>query len=550
MPATTPSRNGNGRPSALMEAVQKEVNRSEQPSDPLAIDGTPPNRGQFSVPHMITFQSLVGTLARVYRPSDEALRHSRQNARAMRNDIGIMECIEARQRAAALLDWQLVPEDTKSASQKAACTELTKLVSRIPRFTEYRRWLLEGCWFGKSAIQHRIRWGNIGGFMRLLPMRMGDDPGWLPIHGDKLVFRYDDGRPENQSHPFQVGIRVGRSDKLKENDTLGGFKLETIEERGYGVMTADTSLAYFLPPWQRELLSIHKHMIEDGDYFEPLDAGRINGVGIRDRIYWEWFQKQETLAFLMEYLERSAGGIEIWEYPAGNPDALAKVKTAAKERIANGRNVIFFPKPVGEDSGLFNMHVVEPGMGGIDILQAMLTDYFGARTKRYILGQTLTSEASATGLGSGLADLHLDTFMQIVKYDVSNLDETLTEELIKPLIRWNRDFKDMQNVHIRFESVIERPDMDKKLGAFFQAWQMGARIREADVLDMIGAETPTAEDKILPAPGGQQGPDGGAADPNGEHQAGVGKTVSHVADMHAAMANALHQNFGATQQAA
>ena len=130
MPATPTSRNGNGRPSALMEAVQKEVSRSERLSDPLAIDGTPPNRGQFSVPHMITFQSLVGTLARVYRPSDEALRHSRTNARAMRNDIGIMECIEARQRAAALLDWQLTPEDTKSASQVAACAELTKLVRR------------------------------------------------------------------------------------------------------------------------------------------------------------------------------------------------------------------------------------------------------------------------------------------------------------------------------------------------------------------------------------------------------------------------------------
>lgn len=544
-----PAESLNGRRSALMDAVQSELQRTEQPTDPMAIDGTPPNRGQFAVPHIITFQSLVGTLARVYRSSDEALRHSHTNARAMRNDIGIMECLEARQRASALLDWQLTPEDTKSESQKAACTELKKLIERIPRFTEYRRWLLEAAWFGKSAIQHRIRWTNIGGYMRLVPSRSGDDPGWLPIHGDKLVFRYDDGRKENQSHPFQVGIRVGRSDKLKEGDLLGGFTLESIAERGYGVMSADTSLAYFVPPWQRDLLAIHKHMIEDGDYYEPLDSGRINGVGIRDRIYWEWFQKQETLAFLMEYLERSAGGIEIWEYPAGNPGALEKVKTAAKERITNGRNVIFFPKPVGEDSGLFNMHVVEPGMAGIDVLQNMLTDYFGHRIKRYILGQTLTSEADATGMGSGVADLHLDTFMQIVKYDVSNLDETITEELVKSLIRWNTDFKDLRNVHVKFESVVERADMDKKLEAFHSAWEMGARIKEADVLNMIGAEMPTAEDRVLQSPQVQQqqrlweGSHGGPDGQGGGPQADVGKTASHVADMQAEIAKALHRHF-------
>ena len=157
----------------------------------------------------------------------------------------------------------------------------------------------------------------------------------------------------------------------------------------------------------------------------------------------------------------------------------------------------------------------------------------------------MTSEASATGLGSGLADLHLDTFMQIVKYDVANLDETITEELVKPLIRWNSDFKDLRNVHVKFESVIERPDMDKKLQAFFQAWQMGARIREADVLEMIGVEMPTSEDRLLPSPSQQQGQQPGGDDPNAGPQADVGKTASHVTDMHAEMAKALHQNFGA-----
>ena len=486
-------RDDNHRPASFIEKVIKERNdNSKDPSND--VTGSAPNFGQFSMPHVMSFGGLSGSFSKTYQSSDEAIRDSRDNARFMRNDCGIMECIEARQRCTALLDWHLEPEDENSPEQIALVEELTKILSRISRFTEYRFNLLHAIWYGRYAVQHRYRWQDIGGKMRVLPAPHADNPGWLPINGDKLVFRFDDGT--NSGTADQVGIRVGGH--------LHGA--ERVSGR-WDVEQTQDGLAYFVKDWERSLLAIHKHTIEDAAWEAERDAGSIHGVGVRSRIYWDWFQKQECLAFLMEYLERSAGGIEIWYYPQGNAEAEAKARTAAEERIANQRNIVLVPKPMGDDAHAFGVEVIEPGMGGIDALQNILNEYYGHRIKRYILGQTLSSEAQATGLGSGLADLHLDTFLQIIKYDSINLEETITHQLVKVIKDWN--FPSAKNIHVDFKIDVEQQDASEKLSAWQMAWQMGAKLKESDVMDLIGAAMPTEEDRVLEIPEEQPGMDGG-----------------------------------------
>lgn len=481
------------RPASFIEKAIRE--RNENATDPSSeIAGSAPNFGKFPMPHVMSFGGLSGTFSKTYQSSDEAIRDSRENARFMRNDCGIMECIEARQRCTALLDWHLEPEDENSPEQIALVEELTKILSRMSRFTEYRFNLLHAIWYGRYAVQHRYRWQDISGNMRVMPAPHADNPGWLPINGDKLVFRFDDGTASSSAD--QVGIRVGGH--------LHGA--ERVSGR-WDVEQTHDGLAYFIKDWERPLLAIHKHTIEDAAWEAERDAGSIHGVGVRSRIYWDWFQKQECLAFLMEYLERSAGGIEIWYYPQGNAEAEAKARTAAEERIANQRNIVLVPKPMGDDAHAFGVEVIEPGMGGIDALQNILNEYYGHRIKRYILGQTLSSEAQATGLGSGLADLHLDTFLQIIKYDSINLEETITHQLVKVIKDWN--FPSAKNMHVDFKIDVEQQDASEKLSAWHMAWQMGAKLKESDVMDLIGAAMPTGEDRVLEIPEEQPGMGGG-----------------------------------------
>lgn len=472
---------------------------NQQAKDPAgAIAAAPPNFGQPLLPNITTVTGRIATGYNTYTSPDEALRHSRENARFMRNECGIMECLEARQRGTALLKWQLIPEDEKSQEQRDLCDELTKIIERIPDFLEYRRNLLEALWYGRYAISQVWGWNWVGG------KRRSTIRSWAPKNGDKLVFGFDDG--QHRQEEGQVGIRIGTH--------FGGSIDRVVETLGYErrkVRPAGDSLAYWLDPWERDLLAIHRHIVEDGDFWDTHSSGSIYGVGIRSRIYWSWYSMQECLAMLMEFMERSALGVEIWRYPSGNAEAEAKTRKAAEERIGGGRSIVLVPVPPGDQAHVYDVDHIEPGMAGAAEMKAIIMDYFGHKIKRYILGQTLTSEAEATGLGSGVADAHLATYWDIVRYDAIKLGETITTQLVEPLKRFN--FPAARNIHIRFVINTETPEVKEKLEAWRTAFDMGLGIRAEDVANLIGATRPDRKDEVLSIGQMQQQAPQSATDP-------------------------------------
>lgn len=508
-------------PSQGVPANENAISVKDQPAgifEPGFQPATvPPNRGDPAVPHVFSFRGFFKTQARVYRDHDEALKHSRENALIMWRDPLIRECIELRQRATALLDWHLEPEDEKSQDQADLVTAMSKIIEEVPRFTEYRRNLLNALWFGRYGIQNLYSNVKIGGKWRTAPTE------WVPIHGDKLAFRYDDGT--NTYNKNQIGIRVGggfHSDKkvfgrLRFNPQGGmrGQDYWRVEELPR-IQASELGLAYFLDDIEQSTVVVHKHQIEDGSWDSPIDAGSIHGVGIRSVIYWIWFQKQELQGILMDFLERSSTGVEIWTYPSGNSRALAEMEKAALERVAHGKNIIFFPRPLGDERDHYGYDIVFPNMAGANAIREIIEEYFGFLIKRYCLGQVLTTEAQSTGLGSNLASVHLNTFLQIVQYDARNLEETLTKMLVNEIKRQN--FPAAKDIKIKFRIETSVQDVEARLAALQQAWQMGAAIPSKEVYDALGIARPEEDEDVLEQgemgglgglfPGG--GPPGGA----------------------------------------
>lgn len=472
-----------------------------------------PNFNRLSIPQIFTFSSQQSTISNIYRNPDEAIRHSIENARIMRSDCAIMECLEARQRAVALLNWHLEPEDKDDPQQQQLVADLTAILEEIERFTEYRRNLQEAVWYGRTAIQNRWERRKVRGEWRNCVR------GWKPVNGDKLAFRYDDG--SGRFDPDQIGIRVGGS--FIQSDKIAGDRI--IEYTDFGQ-------AYFLDPWERPLLTVHKHMIEDGAFEDPLSAGRVHGVGVRDRIYWCWFQKQETMAQLMEVIERTGRGFTIYYFADGNKESYERMKKIAEEETST--NVILMPRTGDPALDPHGIDRIEPNTSGIDALKSIIHEFFGHQIKRYILGQILSSESAATGLGSGVADLHQDTFMQIVQYDAVNLEETLTRELLEPLIRFN--FPWAQDIRIKFKIDTEDSESEKKLQAYYQAWQMGLRLKAGDVYDTIGAAQPDDDDEVLQNPAMVQPQPGDGAAP--------GSPMAGPADQAAAPEGSTEDLFG------
>ena len=456
--------------------------------DPASLwntPGTPPNFGQMPVPHIFTMSGRFSLVSKAYLNADEALLHDAQNAERMRVDCGIMESLEARQRAVALLNWHIEPEDSKSFQQKELAEQLTSILQRTPRFVELRRNLLEATWYGRYGIALQYSSQLIGGQRRIAARR------WEPRHGDKLVFRYDDGY--FNTDPEEVGIRVASATSLPER-LLGCRRKIQPTEQGW---------VYWLSPSERKTLIVHKHLIEDAPYDDPRSAGRIHGVGIRSRIYWTWYAMVECLQRALEFLDRSALGVEIWTYPANNSQAKARTEEAALNHVGGGRSVVLVPVFPDENADLYGVRHIEPGLAGIDALLNVIKEYFGHKIKRYIIGQTLTSEADATGLGSGVADAHLATLADICQYDARNLEETLTTDFLRPLQLWN--FPKSAGHYLRFVIDTDEPNVKEKLESVSQAWQMGLKIKASDVADMIGISIPTDAEPAIFSPQVVQG---------------------------------------------
>jgi phage gp29-like protein len=468
----------------------------------------PPNFGRSILPHVHTFQGLVSTVAKAYRNADEAIKHSLENSRNMRNDLTIMECLEQRQRVVAGLNWHLEVDGEETPYSKGLVERMTRILKLTPRFTEYRRTLLEAIWYGKQACE------NVFGFDIHNGQRDIYVKEWRPIMGDKIIFRQDYGDNAHPAH--QVGLRVGP--RWNAGDLIDGRRITPTE----------SGLAVFLSEDERAFLTVHKHMIEDAAYENPLDAGAINGIGIRSRIYWTWYQKQELLALFMEYLERSALGFEIWYYDSGNPKGRADTEEAAKNRVGR-RNIVLFPKIEGQDP-TYGVEHIEPNAAGAESIQRVLSEFFGHAIKRYILGQTLSSEAGSTGLGSGVAELHLQTMLDILKYDATNLEETITRELLHQLMLYNDPLS--MGVKLRFVIETENENMQERLDAYKAAFDMGARIKEKDVYEAIGSSPPEPGEPVLHAsagaapgmappgaPGGDPHANPDPTQPPGEHHA-------------------------------
>jgi len=475
---------------------RQSLQTSARQHDPAYESDSAPNYGRPAVPHVATFQGRITGLARNYQFSDEALRDSVVNAHMMLNDPAIAGPLFARQMMVALLSWSIESENDKDPRLKSEAERLQRILERTKRFTEYRRYLLEAVWYGRTGIQNV--WGK-----RVNPWDKRTEyyvRKWVPTSGDKILFRYDDGT--GRYDPDQIGIKVTAG--LNNPDYITGNR--RVEPTGEGI-------AYFLEPWERSLFTVHKHFLRDGEYEDPYSAGSIHGVGLRNFLYWTWYQKQETLAQLVDVVDRTASGITIIRYAMGNPTAKSEAEQVAQNM--GHLNTLTMPvDPTGLDT--FGVDQIPANTQGIAALQDLLDDYYGDQITRFILGQTLSTKSQATGLGSGVADLQHDSLIQIATYDAINLEETLTDDLVTPLKNFNSPELRGAEFFCRISTQTTQPE--KQLEAINSAWSMGAKIKTRDLMETVGLSMPDADDEFLQNP---QFASMSASDPLGQQAQGM-----------------------------
>ena len=444
--------------------------------------GMPPGDGGLSIPNFLSFSALVRTAARAYLYTfDEALRNSPENARAMRRDPVLMGSLRRRQRPTAQLSWHITPRDETDPSESEAAQLVTHIVESIPKFQKMKMSLLEAIWYGKYGAELEYEWREYKG-KQVLYVR-----DYIPINGDKIRFRWD-GVPGVLVYAGYPGPKE----------------------------TVDYGYVHWITAEERQQYIIHDHEPEDADWWEPEMGGALHGVGVRGRLYWFWWMKQQVFALLMNYLTRFANGFTIFYYQAQNKEAKAEATAAAKAQFTN--TALIYPRWPSESPDVNGVQRMEVGTASPTLIWNLVADYFDTVMERYIEGQTLSSRAEGGGFGDGTASAHGETLDEIVKYDAVDLRDTLQTDLVNVLYAYNCPGVEPG----KFEFEIDSPNSAELMEYGNQLFEWGVPLDEdqaykisqwskpkpgAGIITKLGAMQPAAVGGVEGVPvAGEAGP--------------------------------------------
>lgn len=158
-------------------------------------------------------------------------------------------------------------------------------------------------------------------------------------------------------------------------------------------------------------------------------TGYLGRLGLFRAVLWPFLYKAYSIGDFAEFLETYGLPIILGRYMAGAQDeekaSLLRAVTAlghdARAIMPDGMS-IEIQKITGGGEGSHHLNMV---------------DWAERSQSKAILGQVLSSEARATGMGSGVADLHREVRADIREADARQLAGTLTRDLVYPLIALN-----------------------------------------------------------------------------------------------------------------
>lgn len=398
---------------------------------------------------------------RILYNSDTAYRRDRQLQRMMRHDPDVMAPLLQRQMAVALLEWDIEPADPDDDRQVEMAKQIRLAIAdNMRRRHEFLLELLEAVWYGPSAVN--VIYHRRGGL--IVPV------AWKPwVHPDSVSFDVD-----------------GRL----------GFRVNMVEFKGEKVFGINGPV-HLLEEVERRAVVLHVHHPTAPDYEVPYDAAYVYaGRGLRDIAWYFWLMKQKSLQYFTQWMERYALGNRIGYYEEGNNEQEEALKTALQNLYADV-SITLPQSSVTKDSQnpLPRIDMVESNSPeGAKTVLGIIEGYFAGQIKELIIGQSATTEAVSTGLGSKVGEAHEETFHRIVTMDAMNLADTLTAEFVRPLTEMN--FGD-DAPQLRWVFRTERVNPVEWMESIEKAVNLGLDVAVDEARDVLGTRVPKPGEATL-----------------------------------------------------
>lgn len=188
-------------------------------------------------------------------------------------------------------------------------------------------------------------------------------------------------------------------------------------------------------------------------------TGYIGRMGLYRAVLWPFLYKAYAIGDFAEFLETYGLPIIVGKYMSGaTPDEKSSLMRAVAALGHDARAIM----PSGME---LEINKITGGGEGSHHLN-MVAWAEGAQSKA-VLGQVLSAEAKATGMGSGVASLHREVRADIREADARQIAGTLTRDLVYPLLvlngggiesyrrcpRWEFDLGDAEDITAYAEAL-------------------------------------------------------------------------------------------------
>jgi phage gp29-like protein len=158
-------------------------------------------------------------------------------------------------------------------------------------------------------------------------------------------------------------------------------------------------------------------------------TGYLARLGLFRCLIWPFIYKHYAIGDFAEFLETYGLPIIVGKYYQGATPAEKSSLMRAVTALSHDARAIM-PNEM-------SMEINKITGAGDGEVHLKMVDWAERSQSKAILGQTLSSEASPTGLGSGVANLHAEVRDDILKSDARQVAATLTRDLVYPLLALN-----------------------------------------------------------------------------------------------------------------
>lgn len=172
------------------------------------------------------------------------------------------------------------------------------------------------------------------------------------------------------------------------------------------------------------------------------------------------------------------------------------------QNLVNDNSVVL-PR-ISPNESMYDIDIKDANAGRAQIFMD-LVNWCSGKMKEAILGQSLSSEASGTGLGSGVSDLHADTLSRVIRYHADTLAESITSDLVRVIAQMLGATEDEAR-GVSFTFAPERPDVKERMDAVERFVNLGGRVSENEVRDLLGLSQPRDGDPVLGKGAGGENP--------------------------------------------